>query len=1224
MFKSSLATHSSIDHDLFPLLTVRSCVSEADESKNGPRFCAEDKMTGGAYEIRSRKLDLETEQRVSGAGCHRDNQNLSQNDLWAIKRQQDRINALLTATAHCAVPPCVTLPIDVYIQEQPSTGNTYVASVDAFSGLSLGDIIRSGWGVMEERVFLEILNAVEAFGYASASLPPHGNLSSDAIKQLLIVRDGASEARQPSRWVVSDWLLLSDDSVTSFDPQAFVADLEWVLHSSFAQLSISTTTAQGSALMPAARVEELVGETVDRIRAHLLQQDTGAQSSFSADGLTQLPGTGAQPDTKAVPAPAGVFFSEVANNNGVSTMQPSLRNGVGVARSFDTGCDKSAKWTFNTTEGGLESPATAAASMPSESRRECRSPGVTAIDCDTIAATANNAAVPTLSTSLTASLVNSMDQSSCRAASKRDSANDAYGAARQMSLKDKVTYHQAALRNEQLVVNKHRRKNAPLPPRPQPVLSQRRNVRQNLSPRAFADDAEVYYDPPTLTSPIAVKPSAYLMQSRRPLASGRGAGSARKLQSPHNARTPNSETQTPREPSRSTATSPHSQQPLATSESSPCHDQVRERLLDDVVTIAVLNQYRRTQDHRLRLEGERRRREQRQQILSLSTLHPGAVAQELAAPTPLEEPCTSVTNLPAPASPCAVRREAVNTENRRRVAPRSNTAQSSSAANPNHGSSAAPSRCCPVLAVATNGAAMSRVGTVSESPEPRPPSPRSYRMFHPIFCQKKPVVKAAAGTWAIPQREPGRGAATTAVVSRAAQTAVKPTTPSRTVLYGIRPDTLVRAERPTTVQTAVNARSARAREEVAVAATVGRGSNASRQPASGVDPRPGRSSAAAENGATGAVRQQQLSARKKGTAPLAQRRTGAATTSSLVSPRAKIAEQSAATPFVKPLSLAAVLGRTAFSPAGQTTTSARGPPHAPRLDARQQVSARRTATSFGMLPGLSGCSPQRSISGAKFEVPRSANTARPPPAQQHHGISPWVYRRVSSTGALHSPRNGVVITPCGQSATATLVTAPPSSSPIRERPCSARQTATQPEAASPTGLHTMEPRLRNAANVSPAKGVASVNRTSMQRLEPKVWPKRWTGHARTLNIQKTDLPLTTANKESLTSPCTPPLSAATAGDAAMTAARRDTFKGATAQCSRTEVETRTSRGRDTGGSSTSTGARPTAASQKGMQKKQSNACGPVLHAGPLTLGRVRPVNEASPGILLRRNRRSPM
>ncbi|CCW61593.1 unnamed protein product [Phytomonas sp. EM1] len=120
---------------------------------------------------------------------------------------------------------------------------------------------------MEEGVFVEILGVVEAFGRASPSLPPHGNLSADAVWQLLTTRDGASEASKQSRWVVGDWLLTYDPDNVGFDAASVVGDLEFMLYSAFLQLNI--VSEDNGAFLSRSRVEQRIDETVERIRCAL-------------------------------------------------------------------------------------------------------------------------------------------------------------------------------------------------------------------------------------------------------------------------------------------------------------------------------------------------------------------------------------------------------------------------------------------------------------------------------------------------------------------------------------------------------------------------------------------------------------------------------------------------------------------------------------------------------------------------------------------------------------------------------------------------------------------------------------------------------------------------------------------------------------------------------------------------------------------------------------------
>ncbi|CCW68109.1 unnamed protein product [Phytomonas sp. Hart1] len=255
MLATSLILHSPLDAAAFPLLAIRSCISEAYDSRNGPRFCAQDRHTGAVYEARCAPLHTTT--------------------AAPARRHRERAETLLSVSER---PRCVALPIDAYLYESPS-GAAYVAAVEAFAGLSLGDLVRSGWDSMEERVFVEILEVVAEFGCASCTLPPHGNLSADAIWQLLTPRDGASEASNQSRWVVGDWLLTYDPDNVTFDAASVIGDLEFMLHSAFSQLNIISSGS--GVFLSHIQVEQRIDQTVEQIRNTLF--------TLSIDNLTLQP-----------------------------------------------------------------------------------------------------------------------------------------------------------------------------------------------------------------------------------------------------------------------------------------------------------------------------------------------------------------------------------------------------------------------------------------------------------------------------------------------------------------------------------------------------------------------------------------------------------------------------------------------------------------------------------------------------------------------------------------------------------------------------------------------------------------------------------------------------------------------------------------------------------------------------------------------------------------------
>ncbi|KAG5498738.1 hypothetical protein JKF63_03026 [Porcisia hertigi] len=1177
MFKSSLATHSSIDYDLFPLLTVRSCVSEANESKNGPRFCAEDKMTGGAYEIRNRKLVLEAEGGVAeDTGGSRTARQLSPNDLCTIKRQQERINALLTASAHCAVPPCVALPIDVYIQEQPSTGDTYVASVDAFSGLSLGDIIRSGWGVMEESVFLEILNAVEAFGYASASLPPHGNLSSDAIKQLLIVRDGAWEARQPSRWVVSDWLLLSDDSVTSFDPQAFLGDLEWMLHSSFAQLHISMTAEQGSSLMPPYRVEQLVSETVDRIRAHLLGEEAGTQDSPFAAGFTPQPESRSQTHVNIFPRSVEAALSVVAEADLAKAKLPAYRTEDASLASTSPLHDISSQ-RASTSTGGMVEFQVSGRAPPSPPHRHdlC---GLAAGDRGTSGITANNgASSAALTIPLTASLEESQKSTGPGTADGRDTGSEGPCAARDMSLKDKVAYHQAALRHEQLLVNKHRRKNAPLPPRPQPVHPRGVSSRPSVLQRPSDEDDYYYYDPPSLTSPIKVKPSAYLMQGLQPIGSGRSDSSTGKPNSSpsRSAGTISGEAYQPDEGSRSSTIARRPPLSLVSPRRCVSRDQLRERLLDGVVDFGVLNQRWRAQKHRLQREAECRQREQRQQALSFPSPSGDVLSQPPAIRAQSAKPRASNLHHLSPNSLSARAKYARALDTQKLCTIGSSAALSNSAENRSPCASAAPSGRCSVTPSAPQVEAMPRFGSVSESPEPRPPSPIFSRSVSFTAGRKAPCRRAAACTRFAPLRIVGCDATANAAQSRAGKTPGKRPAFLRIPSRGTHIDTSAIAVQSAAAKTTVGAHPKAGAEDAATAAVVGTACFSRRQSAASVEPRPVYGTSANGKGAVGVGRQQQRSARADAGAPLVQRKNGTtAVQERITSPRA-------------PPAMRAVSGFSLASEqnTGQTTSV--------------PMALKKTP---GVLQRFPHHSSEQFTNGMRAGVQRWPNSARTVSAQENPLFSQQTYQRVLSTGALRPQLHSVVITHRGRQAAGIPASAAPPSSLLGKPSCSARKRTGQPEVSRTTPLNPTQRELRVATAVEGERALSFANRGLVKsRVPQRTPPAQAAGLSRNADTQITHELLTAANDRCLVSRCQEPPLAATSRADLFASTRRAKLIHPPSQNRVTEATTQTSRRRIVPVSSASPGASLAAATQGAIQRdRRARAATNVKRTEPLT------------------------
>lgn len=1245
MLKSSLKTPSSIDHDLFPLLTVRSCVSEADESKNGPRFCAEDKMTGAAYEVRSRKLVLAREVNPDArmnATQEEEGQLpllLSSSNLQVIRRQRARIDALLSAAASSTVPPSVALPIDVYIQEQPSTGDTFVASVEAFAGLSLGDIIRSGWGMMEEQAFLEILNAVESYGYASASLPPHGNLSSDAIKQLLIVRDGASEARQPSRWVVSDWLLLSDDSVCvaaaaeAFDVEAFIGDLEWTLHSSFAQLRISTS-ADG-AYLAAAQVEDAINETVERIRLFLTQQAAEKAAAVAAsspdEGVSQEAAVAASVNG----TPPNVVQS-VSDNDGVAA----------TASADHAGSDNA-----NVTVGGAASSSLAASSPASYAQADLPTEPVS------LAATATTTS-PRKVSDTSKGYGNGVRRGQN---SPRQLHDDANNTTRTMTLKDKMAYHQAALRNEQMLLNKQRRKNAPLPPRPTSAANPA--YRAAFTSKFPADDEDVYYDVPTLGLPIQVKPSAFLMQGRRTSATGgpRSTGSsARKQQSPRSTHGPNSsDCRTPCDGSRSTTTttaapSPETkpssgqrrqqqqQQRVSTPRKPPTTPRdLRERLLDDVVNMAVMNRSRRGQYLRQQQEEDRKRRELRQHVLAQKTsprLVKAAAARgqhQHTIPAVLEQPRFTGAATASWSNASAAVPAATTYEQQRGIIGRRSGAVLTTHNNNNNNNTAAAAASChsnvTTAAVGTGNADAPSGGqaassfmqaddwptNLSESPEPIPPSP----FARPVMQTYTAPTKAAGVLphYRTPLGTPrGRGGAAAGAATATPQVnrdrlgvrsgrVLCPTVGRRLQRTGVnaaRTGGLVREVAPSTpTKTGCNPlRSARGVAAAAPRSTALRvaGTKAGVSAGHPLSAR-GRRQLAAAAASAAAAAPAELPVKEEEQQPQPAR---SVSSSSQQQPQHPTSSSEPPMPYVKPLPLAMLgLRRNSASGSPHAPTAAGGTHNREAYDNAHHSSDLNMKSLHGAEMSLSNTlnatkssggsarrlalpvSPRAAAAGlttlppsSNRGSPRAPNTARPVPPQP--ALSPRGYRRVLSTGVLQS--RAAATAAGGKSGvrsgarvrSSQLHTTAPSRTPQnggRETPGTA--TAEDDAAggdvaiAGKAAVVTHNPRLvpRKAVDVDGGKVLAAVNRKPMRWLVPE---KVRASHAAAGEVQETPR---TASGVGLGTPRNRPTSNLRTG---------------------------------------------------GGEKQQQTSPGAARRKSTLTLGNVRPVNETSPGILLRHHRRA--
>ncbi|CAD2218031.1 hypothetical protein, conserved [Angomonas deanei] len=437
MYVTSLAQKKPLDENLFPLLVVRSCVSDCSESRNGPRYCAQDRLSGTVYEVRVCPFEW----------------NRESNDT--ISNTQKRIDQLVSASSSAKTPSCVVFPIDIYIQDT-ADGETVIAAVEPFCGLSLADTIRSGWNILEEGVFYDLLKTVETFALNYLNFPPHGNISPDMLKQSLSVRDGSTEFNDASRWVVGDWLLPYEQRNETHDIPAFLSDIEWMLHSSFAQLNVASDV--NGSFIPGEKIEGLINATLERIR-YVLEND-----ALFGDPQIHLP-----------PSANDRFYPPAVGESS------ELALIVG------------------------------------------------------------------------------------------------------MTLQEKIAHHQNQLRNEQNIVNKHRRKNEPLPPRPLPASAANASVSVGNKIDYSNEDDE--YELQYLTSPVRTRPSAFLLNG---VNSGSTAGPV-----------------TPREKDRTiTYTQPHQQR----------EKDSNANVLDAVVDLAVLLKDRRAQENKNR-QGELRSKREAQRTL---------------------------------------------------------------------------------------------------------------------------------------------------------------------------------------------------------------------------------------------------------------------------------------------------------------------------------------------------------------------------------------------------------------------------------------------------------------------------------------------------------------------------------------------------------------------------------------------------------------------------------
>lgn len=461
----SLTAGTSIVPEAFPNLIIRSCISEASESLNGPRYAAQDKNFSLVYEVRYNPVEVNDLDRSEYP--NEEEEDGVQEDLHGRKscwwtRQEERLRKLRLCARHHF--PLVSFPQSIYLYaNNTSTARTHpvVCSVEELCGLSLGDIVRSDWTLVQESVLNDVLETVEGFGKMTPVLPPHGNISADAIKQLLTVRETAVEMQHRSRWVVGDWLL-TPPSEEHYDLMTTIADIEWMLTSTFSQLRIQRD-ASGT-LLSASDLEARIGTMTSRLR----------------DGLALRCGT--------------------------SLSSACLRAGDALE-------DK-------------------------EEVKKCLQIGVRGFNYNTQANT-----------------------------------NSILEKTRFMTVKEKIVFHQNALRDEQQQLNRYRRKYAQLPPRPHPPSDE----------ADYAIESQEY-KPTDLGSPIIIKPSVFFGRSqgsRKGVSSGYGGASDGPIAEKYKDKKRKSKSGR-----RSEMGSSQSQK----TKQLETPDNIREVVIDDIVELALMHE----------------------------------------------------------------------------------------------------------------------------------------------------------------------------------------------------------------------------------------------------------------------------------------------------------------------------------------------------------------------------------------------------------------------------------------------------------------------------------------------------------------------------------------------------------------------------------------------------------------------------------------------------------
>lgn len=202
---------------MFPLLSLKACISPRKESLNGPLFSAVDRTTGEWFEV----------QTVTVASA-------SSSAALTYKQCKSRAADLLAASS--IGNAFVLLPEDVYVADEThapvsspiamsssSVADMQLVCVTRMAGPSLADILSNASKkgsresrpqqsshqakmsvVISEASFRKILCAVSTYCSLHLTLPVHGNISLHAIRARQV---GSASSLDDAAWVISDWAL---------------------------------------------------------------------------------------------------------------------------------------------------------------------------------------------------------------------------------------------------------------------------------------------------------------------------------------------------------------------------------------------------------------------------------------------------------------------------------------------------------------------------------------------------------------------------------------------------------------------------------------------------------------------------------------------------------------------------------------------------------------------------------------------------------------------------------------------------------------------------------------------------------------------------------------------------------------------------------------------------------------------------------------------------------